>query len=438
MASVLEIMNSFAAGNDRILVDSPPGAGKTYLVEAMAAKAIVDAHWRVGVGTTTRNQRNDLALRFRRRFPTIPIQVLLKSDEPPPNDLVAANVPTINRVNHLGRNAGVVISTVHRHFYTVDRVQPGARGLYDLIIADEAYQVQYRNGGLPLDALARNRLMVGDPGQISPFTELDTEIYESAVDRILAALPTEVLRNGSVNDVMKIDTSRRLPPDTVAIIQPALYPNHPFKAISTDAERRIAFANPGIRRDSVDRALDLVADGASIVAIQLPDAGFEIEVDDDIANLAVEIAERIHKRRARWIHEARDININSDIFYMDSHVNSVTNTQTRLASKAISLRADTPNVIQGQETLISIVKHPLSSMQEADPFHLDPGRLCVMLSRHKLACVILVRGDITTVLDDYQHDAGERLLGREDVTWRGYSAHRQVWNALISTNRVVS
>lgn len=121
---------------------------------------------------------------------------------------------------------------------------------------------------------------------------------------------------------------------------------------------------------------------------------------------------------------------------MDSHVNSVTRTQERLNARAITLRADTPNVIQGQETLISIVKHPLSSMQEADPFHLDRGRFCVMLSRHRLACIVLVRGDVNEVLDDYEHDAGERLLGRNDMTWKGYAAHRHIWTALVNKNRV--
>ncbi len=330
----------------------------------------------------------------------------------------------------------MVVSTVHRHFYSVDHIPSGATSLYDLMVADEAYQIHYRNGGLPLDALGRRRLMVGDPGQIWPFTELDTEIFESARDRVLAPLPEEVLRNGSPVHRLALDVSRRLPPDTVRIIQPSLYPNLPFAATSTDAERRIAFAAAGAKNDAIDGALDAIAAGASIVAIQLPDHGFETEVDDELSDLSVEVAERIHFRRARWAHERRQIDINNDVFYMDSHVNSVTRTQERLNARAITLRADTPNVIQGQETLISIVKHPLSSMQEADPFHLDPGRFCVMLSRHKLACIVLVRGDVNEVLDDYEHDAGERLLGRNDMTWKGYAAHRHIWYALVNKGRI--
>lgn len=431
-----QILEAFANGDDRVIVDSPPGAGKTYLVEQVCAKAVVDNRWHVGVGTNTRNQRDDFAVRFRNRFPRIPLQVVLASDEVPSPALLAASVPLISKFGQLHVGSGVVVSTVHKHLYGVDYIPYGATSLYDLIIADEAYQIQYRNGGLPLDALGHRRLMVGDPGQISPFTELDTEIFESARDHILWALPLEIRGNGSRYHSLSLSASRRLPPDTVRIVQPALYPDLPFSATSTDAERRMTFAAVGVRGDAIDYALDMIATGASIVAIQLPDVGFELEVDEDICNLAVEVSERIHQRRAQWPHEGRQIDINTDMFYMDSHVNSVSRAQERFNAHSIGTRADTPNVIQGQETLISIIKHPLSSMQDADGFHLDPGRLCVMLSRHKLACIVLVRGDVDAILGDYEHDAGERLLGRQDITWRGYSAHRKVWRALASAGRV--
>src|SRR5579863_8959064 len=171
-----QILQAYASGSDRILVDSPPGAGKTYLVEQACAKSVADHRWRVGVGTNTRNQRDDFAVRFRQRFPRIPIQVSLASKEAPSQRLLANNVPFINKFSNLNRNPGVIVSTVHRHFYSVDYIPNGAASLYDLIVADEAYQIQYRNGGLPLDALGKRRLLVGDPGQISPFSEIDTEI----------------------------------------------------------------------------------------------------------------------------------------------------------------------------------------------------------------------------------------------------------------------
>lgn len=35
--------------------------------------------------------------------------------------------------------------------------------------------------------------------------------------------------------------------------------------------------------------------------------------------------------------------------------------------------------------------HPLAGLSEVDAFHLDPGRLCVMLTRHRHACVVVGR-----------------------------------------------
>jgi hypothetical protein len=430
------ILQAYRDGERRVLVDSPPGAGKTRLVEDTAAEGATENGWRVGVGTNTRNQRDDFAVRFRSRFPRIPLQVMLSSGETPSSSLLVAGVPAINHFNHRNRGAGVLVSTVHRHFYGVDHVPNGASGLYNLVIADEAYQIQYRNGGLPLDALAPNRLMVGDPGQIAPFTELDVEIFESARDHVLWSLPAETARNEPDMPRFQLPNSRRLPPDTVKLLQPALYPTLPFGATATDAERRVVMAAAGATGDAIDGALDAVGDGASIVAISLPDVGYELEVDPELSTVAVEVAKRVHYRRATWQHERRQIDINRDIFYIDSHVTSVTEAKAKFTAASIDLRADTPNVIQGQENLVAIVKHPLSSLQEADGFHLDPGRLCVMLSRHKLCCILLVRGDVQTILGDYEHDAGERLLGREDLVWRGYSAHRLIWRALVNMGRV--
>lgn len=429
-----EILREFHRGETRVLVDSPPGAGKTYLVEQTAGTAFENSRWRVGVGTHTKNQRDDFALRFRHRFPTIPLQVILSSTEITPPQLAQAGVVSVSSFNQMQHRPGVTVSTVDRHFYGVMQVPDGALGLYDLIATDEAYQIQFMKG-FPLDALAPRRLMVGDPGQIAPFTELDTEMFESAHDHVLWSLPAEMLLREPNIKRFNIGSSRRLAPDSVRIIQPAFYPNLPFTATSTDAERRLTFLAAGIG-DRIDRAFDAISAGASIVAIQLPDIGYELEIDSELSDLAVDVASRLRQRAAFWTHGRHLLDINDDLFYIDSHVGSGTEARAKFLRANIGLLADTPNVIQGRETLVTIVKHPLSSLQETDPFHLDPGRLCVMLTRHQLACIILVRGDVGKMLDDYEHDCGERLVGREDIVWRGFSTHQRLWAALRSGNRI--
>ena len=428
------VLEALRNGATRALVDSPPGAGKTYLVESVVQKAIAEDGWSVGVATHTRNQRDDLAVRIRNRFPELPLQVLLASRESAPAPLSAPGIRTVSDIRQLQVGRGVIVSTVARQFYMIEQFAQQTPP-YDLVVVDEAYQVQYKDG-LPLDVLANRRMMVGDPGQIAPFSELDTEIFETARDHVLWALPIETLEKEPNMARFELHVSRRLPPDTVRIVRPAFYPNLSFEATSVNEERRLSFTAVGFAADRIDRALDAIEAGASMVVIQLPDLGYEMDVDDELCDEAVAVTRRLLTRGARWNAE-NCILTAADIGYCDSHVDSGTRTRTKLADANLCLYfADTPNVIQGRETLVTVVKHPLSSMQAADGFHLDPGRLCVMLSRHKLACIVLVRGDVGRVLRDYEHDCGQRLAGREDVVWRGYSAHQQVWNSMQQQGRI--
>lgn len=43
----------------------------------------------------------------------------------------------------------------------------------------------------------------------------------------------------------------------------------------------------------------------------------------------------------------------------------------------------TTNAVQGSERAVAVVLHPLAGYREVTPFGTDPGRTCVMLSRHR-------------------------------------------------------
>jgi len=43
--------------------------------------------------------------------------------------------------------------------------------------------------------------------------------------------------------------------------------------------------------------------------------------------------------------------------------------------------------------------HPLSGRRDATAFHLEAGRLCVLASRHRHACVVVARAGIAELLD---------------------------------------
>jgi hypothetical protein len=52
---------------------------------------------------------------------------------------------------------------------------------------------------------------------------------------------------------------------------------------------------------------------------------------------------------------------------------------------------DTANKLQGREFDFCVCWHPMAGLDEADEFHLESGRLCVMCTRHRHACVVIGR-----------------------------------------------
>ena len=60
---------------------------------------------------------------------------------------------------------------------------------------------------------------------------------------------------------------------------------------------------------------------------------------------------------------------------------------------------DTANRLQGREFDVTIVLHPLSGRRDATAFHLEAGRLCVLTSRHRHACIVVARVGIPELLD---------------------------------------
>jgi hypothetical protein len=55
------------------------------------------------------------------------------------------------------------------------------------------------------------------------------------------------------------------------------------------------------------------------------------------------------------------------------------------------VRVDTANKLQGLEFDFVVAWPPLAGLPEPDGFHLDPGRLCVILTRHRHGCIVVGR-----------------------------------------------
>jgi hypothetical protein len=100
-----------------------------------------------------------------------------------------------------------------------------------------------------------------------------------------------------------------------------------------------------------------------------------------------------------------------------------------------SLMVETPGILQGLERELMVVKHPLSS--SFDGFGLEPGRWCVMLSRHRRAYVIVGRDGIGEGLERHQHDCASRAIGADNLGWIGWRAHQALWEQLEAAGRLL-
>ena len=70
-----------------------------------------------------------------------------------------------------------------------------------------------------------------------------------------------------------------------------------------------------------------------------------------------------------------------------------------LGGALADVTVDTANRLQGREFDVVIVLHPLSGRRDATAFHLEAGRLCVLTSRHRHACIVVARAGIPELLD---------------------------------------
>ena len=75
--------------------------------------------------------------------------------------------------------------------------------------------------------------------------------------------------------------------------------------------------------------------------------------------------------------------------------------QALAGTVAADVTVDTANRLQGREYDVTVILHPLSGRRDASAFHLEAGRLCVLASRHRHACVVVARAGIAELLDTH-------------------------------------
>jgi hypothetical protein len=220
------------------------------------------------------------------------------------------------------------------------------------------------------------------------------------------------------------------------LIQPSFYPDLPFVSLADPTQRLLQFPVAGMA-GAIDDASDLIAGGASVVAVLLPERGPTLEEYDlGVATAMADIAHRVLQRQAQSPAGVRVSE--ADIGCIDPYVASGETAAARLRMHGSGrIWVNTPEQWQGLQTRITVVKHPLTEANGPSGFDLGAGRWCVSLTRHTHACIIVGRASIGRVLADYTHECGETPSRAIDDVWAGYRAHTTIWSELGRHGRLL-
>jgi hypothetical protein len=419
-----------------VVVSAPAGAGKTNLVtDAVGSARGLDL--RVVVGTPTNEQAFGLVRRISgvhcAAMPGEAVNFLPASKVVLPAGV--RGLPGVQEVDAAGANQeNLVVGTLSKlgDAYSRGNLRP-----FDVLLIDESYQAD-SSKYFAVGDLAPLHLLVGDSGQISPFTTMDDPCrWRGLPEDPLQTAVGVLLRNHPGTTVYGMPITRRLD-GRGARVAKYFYPDLSFGAAVLPGVRKLALrAAPGggSRTGRLDHALDLAArEGwAHLVLPRAP----VLPADPEAIDLTVAVLARLFARGPRVTCERAATPTNLTPGRVAVGVSH--NDQKDLLRAALNARGlsevivETANKLQGLEFEVVVVWHPLAGLAEPDGFHLDPGRLCVLLTRHRQACIVIGRNGDDEMLEDQMPPPTPAYLGWDpDPVLNGWEVHRQVFQELVS------
>jgi hypothetical protein len=384
-ADALEsIWNHLMGGARTVVVDSPPGAGKSTLVRTLTQRLVADGAT-VPIVAQTNDQADDLVTALVPMLPGVDVGRLHASGWEPPATF-PRRARLASKLDDLS-SCRVIVATAAKWSFTSGRT-------FDLGLIDEAYQMSaaalVRIGDM-FDRL----LLVGDPGQLSPFTVADEHSIRSLSAWPLATAAGVVLRHHPQTPVVPLPVSWRLAPHTAPVVSSSFYVR-PF----------VAGVSPGVRHLAVSSATSALASACASGwgFLELPRAHRPRTDPEAVAHL-VSLARSLFP--ASVTDESGDTRAleQPDVAVGVAHTDQRDHVRTALDRAGLqAVTVDTANRLQGRQFEVTLVWHPLSGRRDASAFHLETGRLCVLASRHRQACIVVARAGIEDQLHEYPAD----------------------------------
>jgi hypothetical protein len=407
------ILADLAKAERGVVVDSPPGAGKSTLVVAAAA-SLAERGERVMVVGQTNEQVDDLIDRMASEHGVLQIGRLSAQDYTPAQRVARhANVTARTAIADLVDHPLVIATAAKWAMLTNTGLDTETRWPWAII--DEAYQMR-SDSLLRIARLFDKALFVGDPGQLDPFSTVETERWLGLNWDPMSSAVAVLLTNNPGIPVHTLPVSWRLPATAAPVISAAFYPFSGFTAATEISDRAMRWNTRPFGMTSLDLALQTAADSGWAL-YELPHR-HTLRTDAEAVDACAELAARLLLRGAVAVSElgSRDVTA-MRIAIGVAHRDQAAAVRRALRARAVAypvlsgtghdsagrdvtkVVADTANRLQGREFDVMIMLHPLSGRRDATAFHLEAGRLCVLASRHRHACIVVARAGIPELLD---------------------------------------
>lgn len=421
-----------------VVVSAVAGAGKSRLVvdtvDECRRRGV-----RVAVCAPTNEQVFGLVRSIAESDPTRKVAYLPARSIEVPASVALANVEILSDPGEADA-PDVVVGTARK---LADARHPRANtvrplGVRDALIMDESFQVDSTQYFAVAD-LAPRHLLVGDGGQIHPFSTvaeglqwrgLATDPLETAVGVLLAHHPR--------TRVHRFPITRRCDARAVPVMRHFYPASHRFGAAVPEGVRQMKLgraASVSSRTVVLDGVLDTAALRGWALA-ELPGAqtrSADPEIARTIVNLLVRVAERGCTLECERYPEGATLEMRRIAI-------AVAHTDQKLLLRALCDAAglfdvivNTTNQLQGREFDLTIGWHPLAGLARPDEFHLEAGRLCVMCTRHRHACILVGRRSDRELLEGVAPTIPVYPGVYDSDAPQGWDVHREVAEALKPT-----
>jgi hypothetical protein len=407
---------------------APAGAGKSYAI-GTALLAFRKEKLRVAVASPTNEQAfalvSSLADRVRGKDR---VTFVHSSTVSLPSVHNRANVD-VRAVKDVG-GAPIVVGTLSKLGFSLARgdIKP-----FDVLLIDEAYQanaVQYYS----IAGLATRHLLMGDSGQLAPFSTAPESDRWRGLDEDPLLTAVEVLERNHPGTIKhKLPVTRRLDPRAVPLAR-AFYQGLDFEAAVLPGVRRLQLGTGPAKRanKTEDAALDHASEHGW-AHLELPAAAV-VAADEETIALIVRLARRLVERgpTVRCENQKKPTPLHqSQIAVAVSHNDQKDLLRVHLASAGLGdVVVNTANKLQGLTFEVVIALHPLAGLPDVDAFHLDPGRLCVMLTRHRHACIVVGRAGDRELVEGIPPATPSFVGWDSNPALDGWYVHEGVFRAL--------